>query len=159
MTLVVFWVYGLGFSDLASGSGGRFFWFSLWAWALGGSALQVFSNLSSANAYNVWSRADALCPRMLPVICKVSSNCLFGPSMIQIGVVILDFVSRYGFQPGWLSAEMSAGILASRFRYYFLKMLKANGILITTVSRCTHLHVFGLPNQSGFYDVLWFRLF
>ena len=71
----------------------------------------------------------------------------------------LDFVSRYGFQPGWLSAEMSAGILASRFRSYFLKMLKANGIRITTVSRCRNLHVFGLPNQSGFYGSVCFDSF
>ena len=51
--------------------------------------------------------------------------------------------SRAGCLP-----EMSAGIWASasRFRSYFLRMLKANKIL-----RCRNLHVFGLPNESGIY--------
>ena len=71
----------------------------------------------------------------------------------------LDFVSRYGFQPGWLSAEISAGILASRFRSYFLKLLKANDIVITTASRCRNLHVLGLPNQSGFHGSVCFDSF
>ena len=68
--------------------------------------------------------------------------------MVQLA---LDCVWRYGFQPGWLSAEMFAGILVSRFRSSFLKMLKANGILITTASRCRNRKVFESPHQSGFY--------
>ena len=71
----------------------------------------------------------------------------------------LDFVSRYGFQLGWLLPEMTAGLLASRFRSVFLKLAKGNDITVTQASRCRNLHVFGLPNQSGFYGTVSFNSF
>ena len=76
----------------------------------------------------------------------------FSDSQVTWVQLALGVVSWYGFQQGWLSAEMSAVCLLVSVR----ATLNPKGVLITTASHRRSLDGFGLPNQSGFY--LWFCL-
>ena len=92
----------------------------------------------------------------LPIWCFHSSDQGCKVTWVQL---VIEVLSRFGFQPGWLSPDMTAGILASRFRSVFLRLLCNNGTEIELASRCRHLSVFGLPNQAGFYGMVKYQSF
>ena len=64
--------------------------------------------------------------------------------------LVLDFVSTYGFQPGWIHSEMSLGQLARRFQVFSKRLLTSHNINIRAISSL-HLSEFGFRRLASIY--------
>ena len=66
-------------------------------------------------------------------------------------VVLIEFLAVYGFLPGWLVPGMTARVLVSRFRTFFLRLCKGLPTSIHSVKHVKSAAVFGVKSLSGFY--------
>ena len=68
--------------------------------------------------------------------------------------LVLDFVSTYGFQPGWIHSEMSLGQLARRFQVFSKRLLTSHNINIRVISSL-HLSEFGFRRLASIYIYIY----
>ena len=64
--------------------------------------------------------------------------------------VVIEFLAIYGFFPGFLSPGMTARILVSRFRSYFLRICKGR-IKVLPVTHVKTAAAVGMTTLSGFF--------